>query len=84
VKAHGETTEILLHALSEMRGTDLEFDVEGMIFKSFRTGDKITAGNIVIEPVHVDHSVPGAYGLVVHTSNRAIVYPGDLVFTVPT
>jgi mRNA degradation ribonuclease J1/J2 len=55
-----------------------------MIFKSFRTGDKITAGNIVIEPVHVDHSVPGAYGLVVHTSNRAIVYPGDLVFTVPT
>jgi len=31
-----------------------------------------------VEPVHVEHSVPGAYGFIVHTSKGAIVYSGDL------
>jgi len=73
----GETTKIILQALSEMRRADLEFDIEGVVFKPFRTGDKITVGNLEIEPVHVDHSVPGAYGFVIQTSNWAVVYTGD-------
>ncbi|MBU0496984.1 MAG: MBL fold metallo-hydrolase [Candidatus Thermoplasmatota archaeon] len=47
-------------------------------FKTFRTGDRINIDNFEIEPVHVDHSVPGAYGFVIHTSAGAIVYTGDL------
>ena len=46
-------------------------------FKTFRTGDKIKIDGIEIEPVHVDHSVPGAYGFIIHTSEGAVVYSGD-------
>jgi len=73
----GETTKIILDALSEMRRVDFEFNVGGVKFETFRTGDKIVVGNLEVEPTHVDHSVPGAYGFVVHTSNGAIVYTGD-------
>jgi ribonuclease J len=73
----GETTKIILQALSEMRRADLEFSVEDIAFKSFRTGEKIVVDGLEVEPVHVDHSVPGAYGFVIHTSNGAVVYTGD-------
>ncbi len=74
----GETTKIILQTLSEMRRADLEFNVEDIAFKSFRTGEKIVLGSLEVEPVHVDHSIPGAYGFVIHTSNGAVVYTGDL------
>lgn len=48
------------------------------IFRKFRTGDKIRINNIEIEPIHVDHSVPGAYGFIIHTSNGSVIYTGDL------
>jgi len=73
----GETTKIILQALDEMRATALEFDVGDMVFKPFRTGDSITVDGLEIEPVHVDHSVPGAYGFIIHTSGGAVVYTGD-------
>jgi ribonuclease J len=73
----GETTKIILQALSEMRRADLEFNVEDITFKSFRTGKKIVVDNLEVEPIHVDHSVPGAYGFIIHTSNGAVVYTGD-------
>jgi ribonuclease J len=73
----GETTQIILQALSEIRRADLEFSVSDIEFKVFRTGKKIVVGSLEIEPFHVDHSVPGAYGFVVHTSNGAVVYTGD-------
>jgi ribonuclease J len=73
----GETTKIILQALGEMRRADLEFNIKGITFKSFRTGDTIKIDHLEIEPVHVDHSVPGAYGFVIHTSNGAIIYTGD-------
>ncbi len=47
-------------------------------FRTFRTGDRVRVGSLEIEPIHVDHSVPGAYGFVIHTSEGAIVYTGDL------
>jgi ribonuclease J len=73
----GETAKTILDALSEMRRADLEFNVEGIKFKTFRTGDKIRVGRLEIEPVHVDHSVPGAYGFIIHTTSGAVVYTGD-------
>ncbi len=73
----GETTRTILQALSDVRRANLEFNVSDIEFKTFRTGRKIAIDNLEIEPVHVDHSVPGAYGFVIHTSNGSIVYTGD-------
>ena len=73
----GETTQTILKALSEIRRADLEFSVADMEFKTFRTGNKITVDSLEVEPLHVDHSVPGAYGFVIHTSNGAVIYTGD-------
>ena len=47
-------------------------------FNLFRTGDKIKIDSLEIEPIHVDHSVPGAYGFIIYTSSGPIVYTGDL------
>ena len=46
-------------------------------FHTFRTGDVLNIGSIRLEPIHVDHSVPGAYGFIIYTSNGVIAYTGD-------
>lgn len=46
-------------------------------FRTFRTGDILDIGSIKLEPIHVDHSVPGAYGIILYTSNGVIAYTGD-------
>jgi ribonuclease J len=73
----GETTCTILQALSDVRRANLEFSVSDIEFKAFRTGKKIVVDNLEIEPFHVDHSVPGAYGFLIHTSNGTVVYTGD-------
>jgi ribonuclease J len=73
----GETTATILYALSEMRATSLEFNISGIKFKTFRTGDRIKKGSIEVRPIHVDHSVPGSYGFIIYTSSGTIVYTGD-------
>jgi len=73
----GETTKIILKAFGEVRRADLEFNIKEIDFKPFRTGKKIKVDNVEVEPVHVDHSIPGAYGFIIHTSKGAIVYTGD-------
>lgn len=73
----GETTKILLEALSTLTAGDFEFNLEGIQFQTFRTGDKVQVGSVEIEPVHVDHSVPGAYGFIIHTTSGTVVYTGD-------
>lgn len=48
-------------------------------FKPFRTGNIIKDFSpIEVTPVHVDHSVPGAYGFIVSTSGGTIAYSGDI------
>ncbi|OIO24573.1 hypothetical protein COT30_03045 [Candidatus Micrarchaeota archaeon CG08_land_8_20_14_0_20_49_17] len=44
----------------------------------FKSGDIIQVKHLVIEPIHVEHSVPGAYGFIVHTSKGPLIYTGDL------
>lgn len=47
-------------------------------YETFRTGHKIKLDHLVVEPIHVDHSIPASYGFIIHTSEGAIVYTGDL------
>src|SRR5208283_1975488 len=41
-------------------------------------GHKIKIDNLTIEPIAVDHSIPAAYGFIIHTSEGTIIYTGDL------
>jgi len=46
--------------------------------ETFTTGDKFKIGSLEIEPIHVDHSVPGAYGFIIYTSEGPVAYTGDI------
>jgi len=74
----GEATSNIIHALNSISKKGFETDVSHLQFATFRTGDKIKVGSFEIEPVHVDHSVPGSYGYIIHTSDGSIAYTGDL------
>ncbi len=73
----GETTAKILRALNEVRIHGFEYAINHIDFKPFRTGDRIKVGSFEVEPIHVDHSVPGSYGFIIHTSSGTIVYTGD-------
>jgi ribonuclease J len=73
----GETTALILRSFEEVSPKGFDNDLEGLEFRIFRTGDKLTVGSVEVEPVHVDHSVPGCYGFIVHTTDGALVYSGD-------
>ncbi|HUS99228.1 MAG TPA: MBL fold metallo-hydrolase, partial [Candidatus Thermoplasmatota archaeon] len=47
-------------------------------FHTFTTGIKFNIGSIEVEPIHIDHSVPGAYAFIIYTSEGPLIYTGDL------
>jgi ribonuclease J len=70
----GDCTKTIIDAMEESRGSNLgQHD-----YRTFRTGKKIRVGNLEIAPIHVDHSVPGAYGFIIHSSKGSIIYTGDM------
>jgi len=88
----GKTTHDILEAIKKSGWRDIESEIIDFkerpitnpklppikrIFNKFRTGDKFKINSLEIEPIHVDHSVPGAYGFIIHTSEGAVVYTGD-------
>ena len=75
----GETTSLIHDAYSSSTGSFLD----GHAIRKFRTGDKFTIGPMEFRPVHVDHSIPGAYGFLIHTSGGTIAYTGDFRFHGP-
>jgi ribonuclease J len=88
----GAACHLILKALSERGSRTIEREIldyrprpysikEKPISREiheFRTGDKFKIGSLEIEPVHVDHSVPGAYGFIIYTSDGPVVYTGDI------
>ena len=75
----GETTSLIHEAYSESGSSPLD-DHE---VRKFRTGDRFKVGSLEFVPVHVDHSIPGAYGFVIHTGEGTIAYSGDFRFHGP-
>ncbi len=47
-------------------------------FRTFRSGRSFIADGVEVEPIHVDHSAPAAYGYLLHTDGGTIAYTGDL------
>jgi ribonuclease J len=47
-------------------------------YETFRSGQTKAVDGVEVEPIHVDHSAPAAYGYIVHTREGAIAYTGDL------
>lgn len=45
---------------------------------SFQWGEEIRVGPLSVVPLAVDHDIPGASGLLIHTSAGTVVYTGDL------
>ena len=48
--------------------------------KTFEFDKKFKIGGLEILPCRVDHSLPGATGYIIYTSEGAVVYTGDLRF----
>ena len=70
----GEGTRMIIDAMEESSRTNLG----DRNYRTFRTGKTIQIGSLEIEPIHVDHSIPSAYGFIVHTSRGTVAYTGDL------
>lgn len=89
----GRTALLILQSLNESKTRSIETEILDFKERpirdyrmpprkrkviTFRTGDKIRVGSLLVEPVHVDHSVPGAYGFIIHTKRGVVAYTGDL------
>ena len=70
----GEGTKLFMESMEE---TSSLCDYRSHDYRTFRTGKKITVGGIEVEPVHVDHSIPAAYGFVIRAGDVRVVYTGD-------
>ncbi len=85
----GATAAILLEAREETKTSKEPEDQiikvkdyrDGRIFKrqmeTFSTGKKLNIENINVTPIHVDHSTPSSYGLILELDNVRVVYTSD-------
>ncbi|MFQ6128241.1 MAG: MBL fold metallo-hydrolase [Thermoplasmata archaeon] len=71
----GEGTKIILDSWEET-STGVKFGTHD--YRVFRTGKTIDVDGVEVQPIHVDHSVPAAYGYIIHTDSGTVLYTGDL------
>ncbi len=63
--------------LTRVKGEEAKI---GREFHGLNHGERITIGDMEVETVPVNHSIPGACGYLIHTSDGVIAYTGDLRF----
>jgi ribonuclease J len=75
----GEVTRLIIEARTDTYQSSWENAIDHLDVRTFRTGDEVEleGTDTVLRPVHVDHSVPAAYGFIVHAGDRTIAYTGD-------
>ncbi len=72
----GETSKIIINTRKEVYGNKYEIDIDTVI-RPLRTGYRVDIGNIEVEAIHVDHSIPGAYAYIIQTPDTTLLYTGD-------
>ena len=73
----GVFTKKIISAYSKCSKASISNNYGGLEWNLFRTGDVLDIKGLKIIPVHVDHSIPAAYGFIIKTSMCNIVYTGD-------
>lgn len=49
-------------------------------FRALAPGERVVVGDLTVEAMAVNHSIPGALGFLVHTPQGVIAYTGDIRF----
>lgn len=73
----GNASKTILNSVQETTNSTFYNEEENEV-NTFTSNKKISIGDIEVTPIHVDHSVPGAYGFLIETKESRIVYSGDL------
>ncbi len=73
----GVFTKKIISAYYKCSKNSITNNYGGLNWKLFRTGDILDIKGLEIIPVHVDHSIPAAYGFIIKTSGGIVVYTGD-------
>jgi ribonuclease J len=73
----GVFTKKIISAYHNCSKVSISNNYGGLEWNLFRTGDVLNIKGLKIIPVHVDHSIPAAYGFIIKTSTCNIVYTGD-------
>jgi len=73
----GVFTKKIISAYYKCSKVSISNNYGGLKWNLFRTGDVLDIKGVKIIPVHVDHSIPAAYGFIIKMSTCNIVYTGD-------
>ncbi|RLG44635.1 MAG: hypothetical protein DRN90_08640 [Thermoproteota archaeon] len=76
----GETSKIIIKARQDARTSSWERKVHIESIKTFRTGSRLEIGPFQVDPIHVDHSIPGSYAFLIEAGGKRVVYTGDFRF----
>ena len=85
-----EITHVILRVLHEIESRSIDGEIidfklrpilnskNKAISRTFSLGNKFKINGLEIEMFPVDHSIPGACGMIIYTSDKTIAYSGDL------